>query len=140
MDMDTFDDCSMSQVRKNPDHLNSRDSYEKLSIQMATLPTVVDVKSKVGRESSIIVFYETNILVWLSSAPSCSSQATHVLKNTKGRYVLPPKHINCCIHSLARFSPECMAVIDTPEFQRLRELKQLGLTNYVYPTATHTRL
>lgn len=30
-------------------------------------------------------------------------------------------------------------VIDTPLVQRLRYIKQLALTHYVYPTATHNR-
>ena len=30
-------------------------------------------------------------------------------------------------------------IVDSPEFQRLRRIKQLGLTDMIYPGATHTR-
>ena len=31
-------------------------------------------------------------------------------------------------------------LVNTPEFQRLRHISQLGLANFVFPTATHSRL
>ncbi|KAL0221912.1 hypothetical protein RCL1_001766 [Eukaryota sp. TZLM3-RCL] len=33
----------------------------------------------------------------------------------------------------------CFQFIDTPEFQRLRDIKQLSTASYVFPTANHTR-
>ena len=35
------------------------------------------------------------------------------------------KIFNCVIHDVMRFDPLYLAVIDTPQFQRLRELKQV---------------
>jgi len=43
------------------------------------------------------------------------------------------------IHGHIEFEPLLIAVIDTPQFQRLRGLKQLGGSVYVYPGASHTR-
>lgn len=49
------------------------------------------------------------------------------------------KLVNDTIHGLFRLDPDALAIVDTPEFQRLRELKQLGLSHYVYPCASHSR-
>ncbi|HET7229513.1 MAG TPA: HD domain-containing protein [Longimicrobium sp.] len=38
-----------------------------------------------------------------------------------------------------RVDATALALIDTPEFQRLRHIRQLGLAYLVYPGATHTR-
>ena len=38
-----------------------------------------------------------------------------------------------------RLEPEALAVVDTPAFQRLRYVRQLGHAFLVYPGATHTR-
>ena len=43
------------------------------------------------------------------------------------------------IHNMIAITPLMKEIIDTPEFQRLRELKQLGGTYFVFPSATHTR-
>lgn len=43
------------------------------------------------------------------------------------------------VHGDLRLTAEEAALVDTPEFQRLRGIKQLGTAYLVYPTATHTR-
>ena len=43
------------------------------------------------------------------------------------------------IHGGIHLKEREIQVIDTPSFQRLRQLKQLAMAQMVYPTATHTR-
>ena len=50
-----------------------------------------------------------------------------------------PKTIFDVIHGFITFGDHLVEIIDTPEFQRLRQIKQLGATNYVFPSANHTR-
>ncbi|KAK3799490.1 hypothetical protein RRG08_035156 [Elysia crispata] len=47
--------------------------------------------------------------------------------------------INDCVHGHIQLSRDLIKIVDTPQIQRLRDLKQLGLGSYVYPGATHTR-
>lgn len=49
------------------------------------------------------------------------------------------KLINDPIHGAYRLDPACTLIFDTPQFQRLRRLKQLGMTYYVFPGASHNR-
>lgn len=49
------------------------------------------------------------------------------------------KIIKDCIYGHINIPPICLIAIDTPEFQRLRRIRQLGMTHYVYPSASHTR-
>ncbi|KAL4439253.1 hypothetical protein ABPG77_004155 [Micractinium sp. CCAP 211/92] len=46
---------------------------------------------------------------------------------------------NCVAGDYVKLSSVAVSIIDTPIFQRLRYLKQLGMTEFVYPGATHTR-
>lgn len=47
--------------------------------------------------------------------------------------------INDNIHKHFEVSNLFLKIINTPEFQRLRNIKQLGFNNFVYPTAEHSR-
>lgn len=43
------------------------------------------------------------------------------------------------VHGPVTLPDEVLQVLDTPVFQRLRDLKQLGVANYVFPSASHSR-
>lgn len=49
------------------------------------------------------------------------------------------KYIYDSVHKQMQIHPIVLNIINTPPFQRLRYLKQLSVTEYVFPTATHTR-
>ncbi|XP_046895380.1 deoxynucleoside triphosphate triphosphohydrolase SAMHD1-like isoform X2 [Hypomesus transpacificus] len=49
------------------------------------------------------------------------------------------KVFNDPIYGLVPMHPLLVRIIDTPQFQRLRYIKQLGGVCYVYPGASHTR-
>ncbi|KAH9490942.1 SAM domain and HD [Bulinus truncatus] len=43
------------------------------------------------------------------------------------------------IHGHIELHPACQMIVDTPQFQRLRFIKQLGMVYYAYPGASHNR-
>ncbi|XP_042348528.1 deoxynucleoside triphosphate triphosphohydrolase SAMHD1-like [Plectropomus leopardus] len=49
------------------------------------------------------------------------------------------KVFNDPIHRHVELHPLLVKIIDTPQFQRLRNIKQLGAAYYVYPGASHNR-
>lgn len=55
------------------------------------------------------------------------------------RRILAMKILQDAIHGLMQFNDTELSVIDTPQFQRLRNLKQLGTCYYVFPSASHNR-
>lgn len=47
--------------------------------------------------------------------------------------------IRDAVHGDLTFSSDEQKILDTPEVQRMRGIKQLGTSYFVYPSATHTR-
>ena len=47
--------------------------------------------------------------------------------------------INCPLYGFINITPRMGFIIDTPEFKRLHNLRQLGATYLVYPSSNHTR-
>lgn len=51
----------------------------------------------------------------------------------------PTEKIRCPVHGFIHYSKNERAFIDHPTFRRLRNVRQLALTCYVYPGAMHSR-
>jgi len=67
-------------------------------------------------------------------ATSSFRQPDYLTENDFPRY-----RIRCPIHGFIRFSENERKIIDHWIFRRLRNIRQLALTDMVYPGATHTR-
>ena len=46
---------------------------------------------------------------------------------------------NDSVHGHIQLPPLLVKIIDTPQFQRLRHIKQMGAKYFVYPGASHNR-
>ena len=61
-----------------------------------------------------------------------------MIAQIKSQRILDPLH-NLIEFDDSQFEQALWQVIQTPQFQRLRRIKQLGFSEFVYPGATHTR-
>ena len=71
----------------------------------------------------------------LSSSPKSPITASQ----TYEQQLKTSKVINDAVHGHIVIPAWCMDFIDTPQFQRLRYLKQLGVTYFVFPGGSHNR-
>lgn len=77
-----------------------------------------------------------------STTPPCDDQAHHGVAATS-----PPSHrkrkkgcrINNPLNGMVYLSPFLKAIVDTPQYQRTKNIKQLGACFQVFPGGGHTR-
>lgn len=60
-------------------------------------------------------------------------------KSTHSVIINKTRTVKDCLYGQVKIPPLCEAAMHTPEFQRLRFVRQLGVAHYVYPSAVHTR-
>lgn len=70
------------------------------------------------------------------NTPTGSPENASLTSKQKRRH---GKLFNDPVHNLFRLDPVAIDIIDSAQFQRLRDLKQLGMTYYIFPGASHNR-
>ncbi|KAM9647349.1 deoxynucleoside triphosphate triphosphohydrolase SAMHD1 [Morphnus guianensis] len=106
----------------------------------------------VGEPSLLRRFRESGVTgSMLLDLPACALEVTRVclpaerlkvlacLNKLRQQHVDVMKVFNDPIHGHIEIHPLLVRIIDTPQFQRLRYIKQLGGTYFVFPGASHNR-
>ena len=99
--------------------------------QSMALDVPVDLDGDLDREVRTLTFVVHGVYVW-----TCFRRPPIVVVSRSDTHM---KEIYCAIHQTIAVPDTIIRIIDTPPFQRLRHVKQLGAASYVFPTATHTR-
>ena len=98
------------------------------------------ISKRLSSESSRSATDDTAVATVVTPpASQCMSQVSAYGSQASSCGLKKRKTIMDTMYQQMEFKPICVALIDTPFFQRLRRLKQLGTTDYVFPSATHTR-
>ncbi|CAE7230292.1 unnamed protein product [Rhizoctonia solani] len=101
-----------------------------LQIQQSSVPTTPLPRITLLATSSSMAQYPSPLTESENELPS--SQASTTLEGYSRAYKDP-------VHDYVELPAALSCIIDTPQFQRLRELKQLGSAYYVFPGAAHNR-
>lgn len=73
-----------------------------------------------------------------ASFPNAESSC-YVLSMIRTYRIRDPVHGIVVFREGDKLDQLAWSLLDTPEFQRLRRIRQLGVSEFVFPSATHTR-
>ncbi|KAK1898197.1 Deoxynucleoside triphosphate triphosphohydrolase SAMHD1 [Dissostichus eleginoides] len=91
------------------------------------------------KEKSVIKLRELNDGVLAEMGIDQPEDRQKILDSILKIWPSAPKVFNDPIHGSMELHPLLVKIIDTPQFQRLRYIKQLGAGYLVYPGASHNR-
>ncbi|XP_061162756.1 deoxynucleoside triphosphate triphosphohydrolase SAMHD1-like [Saccostrea echinata] len=119
------------------DDLNYGNCFDVLTLEGFT--DVAEVLQGEGVTSEVLDMVTEEQLERLGISPlGRRLKALKLLREITGK-LYTYKIVNDPIHGHIEIHPLCVKIIDTPQFQRLRFLRQLGGSYFVYPGASHNR-
>ena len=126
-----------------------------MSIAEQQLTTSNDIKSRICETLSMLRIPVVNkivdhmVMVFENANLSASKIHEDPLNNMELKipdviYDEKARRMRDCLHNLIEFEPDkfyllLWKIIDSEPFQRLRRIKQLGFSEFVYPSAKHCR-
>ncbi|XP_073710074.1 uncharacterized protein [Misgurnus anguillicaudatus] len=124
-------------ARRNRRHLQTVPETEPPAEQQRAQP--IGSQQDSGSPSTDVTAPPESLASQLPAGPSSGSPlppSTPVKRTSRGREI---KIFNDSIHGHIELHPLLVKIIDTPQFQRLRNIKQLGGAYWVFPGASHNR-